>query len=296
MIRSIPVWAGMMSIVIFGALSQRAASATIPGAQGSCVVAGSTGLLNGAQGVLIRGRCTAQKASSSGPSGPPVKTIFCGRPSSRANGLWNPECGRPLTCTASDPRLHRSLVVDAYATVTLINGRWTDPHVWCPANSRPGIDVAAVRERAIRLLPSVAIGSAWKTTALVNAQLILWAQTHPDRPLPAAQLAGQHVELRIHLVAAHWDYGDGVRETTSTPGRAYTSADPCHTARCPHYGGHVYRSTGAKTITLTITWHAQYRAGGRWVDIDGDITGTPAQHVIAVKQARAVLVPNPPGH
>lgn len=246
-------------------------------------------------GVLLRGRCYEVYRSGHSPTAalPPTKRVYCGRPTVRANGLWNRECGPPHACTHRDPTTDRLVFTDAFATLTLVNGRWSNPQVWCPNNTRPGIDQTALREQAIRLLPAVAIGSAWKNVALVNAETILWAATRTARPLPSASLAGQQIALRIRFVSAHWDYGDGTRQTIATPGKPYDSADPCHTAQCPHYFGHTYARTGSMTITLTITWHAQYRTTGPWIDIPDDITGSPSRHTVVVKQARAVLVPNP---
>jgi hypothetical protein len=263
-----------------------ASAATTP----VCEVNANSGAFGGTQGVVVNGVC---RPTSSGPSGSPTKTIFCQRTWSTARGWWNPQCGKPVSCLTTLPG-HGIRVADAYATLTLVNGTWRNPVVWCPSTTRPGIDQSAIREQAIRLLPPVAIGSAWSHTALVNAEVILWAATPTNRALPAITLSGQHISLRIQLRTAHWSYGDGSQQTRSTPDRPYDRQDPCHTAQCPHYAGHTYTSTGLKTITLTITWHAQYRTGtGTWQDIDRDITGPTTRHQMTVKQARAVLVPNP---
>jgi hypothetical protein len=254
-----------------------------------CSIVGNQHVL----GVLIAGNCYRQ---SPRPTSAITKTVFCGRPSSRANALWNPMCGAPVLCPST--LRGRPGAIDAFATLTLINGRWTDPHVWCPTPQRPGIDKAAVRDRAIRLLPGVEIGSAWTTTALVNAETILWAVTAPDRSLASVTVAGQRVQLRVHFAEAHWDYGDGTSETSTSPGKPYDERnDPCRTKQCAHYRGHTYSATGRMRIALTVTWHAQYRASdGSWRDIDGGITGPTRQHVITVKEARAILVPNPGDH
>ena len=206
-------------------------------------------------------------------------------------------CGPPLLCKWTVRG--RPALIDALATVTLINGRWSNPQAWCPApTGPPAVDKAAVRDRAIRLLPGVAIGSAWSTTALVNAETILWAVTTRDRPLASVTVAGQRVQLRVHFTQARWSYGDGTAETTASPGKPYDRLnDPCTTKQCAHYRGHTYKTTGRMTITLVVIWHAQYRAdGGSWQDIDGGIAGPPTRHVITVKEARAILVPDPGDH
>jgi len=109
-------------------------------------------------------------------------------------------------------------------------------------------------------------------------------------------VAGQRVELRISFRSASWHYGDGTSETTTSPGKPYDEAhDPCSTAQCAHYSGHTYTRTGRATVSLTITWHAEYRVGAQWFDIDGDITGPSSRHDLTVMQSRDVLVPNPGG-
>jgi hypothetical protein len=231
---------------------------------------------------------------ASGSPATPTKTIYCGRSSGSATGHWNAACGRPRACVGTETSTRRPVPLDTLATFTWRAGRWNGPQLSCIPVQRAGPDPSAIREQAIRLLPPVAIGSAWSHTALVNAEVILWAATPANRALPAITLSGQHISLRIQLRTAHWSYGDGSQQTRSTPDRPYDRQDPCHTAQCPHYAGHTYTSTGLKTITLTITWHAQYRTGtGTWQDIDRDITGPTTRHQMTVKQARAVLVPNP---
>jgi hypothetical protein len=105
------------------------------------------------------------------------------------------------------------------------------------------------------------------------------------------------VALRIHLSEARWDFGDGTTDSSPDPGKPYDDArDPCRTKQCPDYYGHTYTKTGRRTIVLTLGWHAQYNPGGGWIDIPGTLTGPSARQSLTVKQARAVLVPNPGEH
>jgi hypothetical protein len=265
---------------------------TIPAAQAaaSCTIGGS----NGEPGILIYGTCYPIKHQiGSGPT-VPMKTVFCGRPSSGANGLWNPACGTPRVCVQLDKTTGKPIPVDAFATFIQIHGTWTRHQVWCPADGLPALNLAAVRARVLRLLPHVAIGSAWTTTALVNAQTILWADTPPQRPLGSVDLFGHQIQLRISLTHANWDFGDGHTDTATTPGKAYNeSTDPCRTVQCPGYYGHTYRTTGTMTITLTLTWHAQYSLDTQhWIDITDPITAPTSHHTLTVEQTRGILIPD----
>lgn len=278
---------GLVALASYLVVAQTARAAT------PCAIDGSPD----ARAVLVQGICAPISAPPARGDRRHVvtKTIYCGQPRRASDlGLWNAECGPKRVCWMTDKASGRRHVVDVFATLTLINGRWTAPRTWCPVDAT-GIDAAALRERAVRLLPRVAIGSAWTTIALVNAETILWAVTAPDRALATVTVVGQPVQLRVHFVSAHWDYGDGSRETTTTPGKPYDKVrDPCETAQCAHYAGHTYTNTGRVVITLAVTWHAQYRLGtGHWIDITGDITGPTARHTLTVKQVRGVLVPNP---
>lgn len=225
-----------------------------------------------------------------GTSAPPTKTMICGSPSSGDNGLWDPRCGPPRACPAGL----------AFATFVEQNGQWVLLSSWCPgqpANAPPPVPTAAdLRQQVIRLLPTVQIGSAWTTRALVNAETVLWAQTDADRSLGTVTVVGRQVALKIGFDHADWDFGDGATTTTDDPGRPYDDADPCDTAQCPGYFGHTYRDIGPVTITLTVAWHAQFSldGGATWTDVDpAPLAGPSATHDLTVVQARGIIVKNP---
>lgn len=253
----------------------------------------------GSQRVELNGKCLTRGTEQSSDSPPSAaaraRTVYCGRPVSQANaGLWNAECGAPRVCAQTDSRTGREVPVDVFATFTQIDGKWGPPRLWCAYDPVPGLQPETIRDEAVRLLPGVAIGSTWSAPAITNTETIFWADTSADRPLPTATVAGQRVELRISFRSASWHYGDGTNETTTTPGKPYDDVhDACITAQCAHYSGHVYTHTGHVVVSLSITWHAQYRVGAQWFDIDGDITGPTSRHVLTVMQSRDVLVPNP---
>ena len=264
-----------------------------------CVLNGEAEGVLGATGIAVRGKCV--KTSAGAPAenaGPPTKVVDCGRPSSKDNGFWVKECGAPRACydDVADPNHQHP--EDAFATfVQAPDGSWLLQNVWCPTSSTPIPDTQAVREQALRLLPTVAIGSAWTHRALIHAQAILWADTPPDRTLPPVTVVGHRVQLRIHFEHAAWDYGDGATATTETPGRPYNAqTDPCQTAQCPGYQGHTYTRTGPATISLTVAWQAQFSLdnGTTWTDVDpAPLPGPATTRQLQLLQARGVLVRTP---
>lgn len=247
-------------------------------------------------GILVRGICVRQGEWGPHRDAPPTKTISCGKATGLSNLGWNRACGEILTCYAVKDG--KNVQRAAFATQTREGGRWSRPVVWCPQDAQPAVTLAAIRQQVLRLLPRVPIGSAWSTTALVNAEVVLWAGTGTERTLPTVAIVGQQVALRIHLTNTHWNFGDGESDDTTDPGKPYDSlGDPCRTRQCEHYYGHTYLHTGRKTITLAVSWHAQYRTGGdNWTDLDPALTGPTSSHTITLKQARGVLIQNPGGN
>jgi hypothetical protein len=212
------------------------------------------------------------------------------------------DCGPAVKiCTKTGPD-GKSVRVSAFVTQTRdpATGKWTSGAIWCPADSKRVPGTALLRDRALRLLPSVAIGAAGgaggATKGLVNTQTILWAKTDASRDLGQVDVLGQRVWLRIRFAHARWGFGDHSSDTTTSPGKSYDDAtDPCDTAMCPGYYGHVYTQTGTMTITLTVAWTATYSLDGRhYVSIGADpLSGPSSTTTITQRQARGVLVPNP---
>lgn len=165
------------------------------------------------------------------------------------------------------------------------------------ATQRRQVTGAMARQEAERLLPHPSIGTAPTGHAtLVNIETVLWVNTQADRTLGTVTLLGQRVTLRAHVRQVHWDFGDHVSSTTGSPGKAYTAADPCRTAQCPDYYGHTFETTGQVTIAARLTWTGQFRVGaGAWQSIPGTVSAPATGTRVDVKEARGVLVPNPPG-
>ena len=159
------------------------------------------------------------------------------------------------------------------------------------------LTTAALRQQVLRLLPTVRIGSAWTTRALVNAETILWAETsaapqprHRDGRRPTGRIAHRLRPRRLELRRLGNRHHD-------RPGQAvHRKSDPCETAQCPDYYGHTYADTGHVTITLTVAWHAEFSLdnGATWTAVDpAALTGPATTHDLAVVQARGIIVQNP---
>lgn len=145
------------------------------------------------------------------------------------------------------------------------------------------------------MVPSAAIGLAPKQATLVNIQTIMWVDAPASQQLAPITLLGQQVDVTLALDHVVWSFGDGSSDVSDGPGKAYDEAnDPCRSVSCPDYFGHVYRDTGTDTVRATVYWHASFTVdGGDAVDIPGTVAGPTGQAALTVKEARAVLVPNP---
>lgn len=98
-------------------------------------------------------------------------------------------------------------------------------------------------------------------------------------------LLGGPAEVRFTPVSWSWDYGDGSRRTTATPGRAWrTEFDETATT-------HVFEQRGTYVVTLVVQYRAEWRvAGGPWVPVSGILSlPAPPQRVLVIG-ARTVLV------
>jgi hypothetical protein len=169
--------------------------------------------------------------------------------------------------------------------------------IYCdvPIGDGLGVSPTVARDEAEKLLPHPKIGVAPPGgVTLVNIETVLWVDTRADRFLGTVRLLGHRVDLRAHVERVSWDFGDGSTGTSTTPGKAYTSADPCKTVDCPDYFGHTYVHTGEVSITAQLTWTGEFRVdGGAWQPITGTVSAPATATGVHVKEARGILVPNP---
>ena len=88
------------------------------------------------------------------------------------------------------------------------------------------------------------------------------------------EVLGQPVQVRLHPVKFHWDYGDGASNTTTHPGHEVTADYAEETIT-----SHRYTETGMFTVNLTVSYVGEFRAGnGSWIAIGGELN-IPAEPI-----------------
>ena len=259
---------------------------------------------NGAGRVHIDGSAVIAGEGSrpSTSNAPPIFTLKCGtsvEPVLKSLGDLSPA----LTGYTCDEQAELCLVtgaldrrhLDAVVTVTpRSDGTWQYLGNDCVGAAPPRVTPELVRQQVVRLIPSAKVGIAPKGTTLVNIETVLWADAPRQRDLAPVTLLGQRVTISLVLDHVAWSFGDGT-SASGPAGKAYdATGDPCRTKTCDHYFGHVYRKSGTVHVNATASWRASFRVGGAGPqDIPGTVAGPASAADVVVKQARAVLVPNP---
>ena len=154
----------------------------------------------------------------------------------------------------------------------------------CLAERRQQVDIPAAAARAfqeMQIAPSeinVQPPDGW---TLVNIETIAFTDTTPRTM--STSLFGIPVEIRAVPSNYSWDFGDGSAPLVTThPGAPY----PAHTI------AHAYAKQGVATISLTTTWHGQFRLAGEptWHDVAGEGTTVSSSDSLEIVEARARLV------
>ncbi|MGV8913026.1 MAG: PKD domain-containing protein [Rhodoglobus sp.] len=102
-------------------------------------------------------------------------------------------------------------------------------------------------------------------------------------------LFGGTAQVRFAPVAYNWNYGDGTTATLSTAGTTWEKQkiaefDPTPTS-------HSYNKPGTYTITLTVTYAAEYRvAGTSWRNVIGTLNIAAPPLTATAGHATTVLV------
>lgn len=154
----------------------------------------------------------------------------------------------------------------------------------CLAESRQQIDIPAAATKAfqeMQITPSEVNVQPPDGWTLVNVDTIAFTERQPRTM--STSLFGIPVEIRAVPSNYSWDFGDGSAPlVTSDPGAPY----PAHTV------AHAYTMTGEAAISLTTTWHGQFRLAGEptWYDVAGEATTVSSSGSLEILEARARLV------
>jgi hypothetical protein len=154
----------------------------------------------------------------------------------------------------------------------------------CLAERRQQVDIPAAAARAfqeMQIKPSAVNVQPPNGWTLVNVDTIAFTESRPRTM--STSLFGIPVEIRAVPSNYSWDFGDGSTPLVTTdPGAPY----PAHTI------AHAYAKQGTATISLTTTWHGQFRLAGQptWNDVAGEGTTVSSSGSLEILEARARLV------
>lgn len=168
-----------------------------------------------------------------------------------------------------------------------VNG-WSDAALVeeesCLAERRQQVDIPAAAAKAfqeMQIAPSEVNVQPPDGWTLVNVDTIAFTESQPRTM--STSLFGIPVEIRAVPSKYSWNFGDGSAPlVTRDPGAPY----PAHTV------AHAYTKTGEAIISLTTTWHGQFRLAGEptWYDVAGEATTVSSSGNLEILEARARLV------
>jgi hypothetical protein len=102
-------------------------------------------------------------------------------------------------------------------------------------------------------------------------------------------LLGSPAEVRFTPVSFVWDHGDGSTTTSREGGAPWAALGLAEFSETTT--SHVYDEPGDYTITLTISYTAEYRIGtGEWRGLAGTVPSTAPPLTASAKDAKTVLV------
>lgn len=109
------------------------------------------------------------------------------------------------------------------------------------------------------------------------------------RHIVEGELLGNPALVRYTPVAWHWNYGDGSSLESDAPGQSWDDLEQPEFTRTGT--SHVFDQTGAREITLTVYFTAEYSfTGTDWVAIDGQVEAAADPIEATIGTAKTVLV------
>jgi len=274
-----------------------AAEASATGCSTTSTAAGEPGAIDVVVVAQCGGRPSDRPSNTQPDPALPTRIVDCGVNPTKSS---LPECKETgIDCTATAAAAPAAVAVTAVITYVLVDGTRVRVNAECRERQPvvPGVSEADVRVEVVRRVPSPVVMAAPSGRALVQLESLFWVDTARSVDLGSAGLAGHQVSMTASVESVAWDFGDGARGSSAGPGRPFTKDSHCGQKQCPGWFGHTYTATGSVVVTARVSWSASYRVdGGSAQVISGTVVGSPATMSVVVKQARAVLVPNPNDH
>lgn len=192
---------------------------------------------------------------------------------------------RYLKTHPDDPSLHRALRPTPIGAV--VNMAATTPARTAPAavtGAPPR--VVTVADVAHFLAAAGTVHAEPAGWAVVDVPANYWIDVDPLTV--DGELLGEAAQVRFTPAAYRWDYGDGVSRTTSEGGTSWASLGQEELTETPT--SHVFRSTGARTVRVTVAFTAEYRFdGGDWLAVAGEVTAAAPPVPVRVVVERTLL-------
>jgi hypothetical protein len=264
-------------------------------AEPHCKLSTSGSTLHREVRIRIDSAC-GRSGTGKGSQGPPTRVYDCGP---RVIFLNSTPATSEDVCRAAEAGCSVPLGTPVDPTVTTLvvmvqrlDKFWSVQRVDCAVRVN-ALTPLMIRAEVIRLIPAVPVRSApVDGYTLVNTKTVLWVETPSQRPLGLVTLLGHRVQIQITAASVRWDFGDGTVDDGPL-GQPFSAA--CATRECPAFWGHDYTRKGTPVVTATVSWTARYAVDrGAWTDLPGGVViGALTRQQLVVREARAVLVPDP---
>ncbi|WP_460002359.1 hypothetical protein [Microbacterium xylanilyticum] len=211
-----------------------------------------------------------------------------------SDDLWFPEPPPPVN-------IYDTCRDDVHEFQSCLNGIRVDaPTTQEPTTPPPAVPGWSVTISDLaRFVPSTATVAGEPDNIAVVGLPANFLSSAKTETIPGTIL-GRSLTIRFTPVSYAFDYGDGERRTSTTPGVAWDTSGQAQFT--PTDTSHVYTEPGTYTVTATVTYTADVDLGAGWIPISGTLNGPPASQQIRVVKAYTALVqgtclerPNAPG-
>ena len=180
---------------------------------------------------------------------------------------------------------------DVHEFQSCLNGiRVDNPTPQTPLPVAPGTPGWSVTISDLaRFVPSAATVSGEPDNIAVVGLPANFLSSAKTETIPGTIL-GRALKIRFTPVNYAFEYGDGEKRDSSTPGTAWDTGGQAQFT--PTDTSHVYKEPGTYTVTVTVTYTADIDLGTGWIPINGTLNGPPASQQIRVVKAHTALVQN----